>query len=102
MAQLIVGIIIPLPADVFERAEFLVALKPAIDAMREVGSKTDAVFDIREETSGAAPEREPIPASRKRLGRPTNADKAAAAAALAEALDAQSKDPITSSYQEAE
>jgi len=96
MAQLIVGMVIPLPADVFERAEFLVALKPSIDAMLEAAAKTDATFEFREETSRCEPCAEkPSVTPRKRIGRPTNAERAAAQAATIAAMAEASLKPVT-------
>ena len=88
MASLVIQIAIPLEGDVFERAKILVALEPTILALRTASDMADAVFEMREEPSGAAHIQAPPPAPRKRPGRPTNAEKAAAAAALADLVQA--------------
>ena len=81
MPSLVIQIAIPLERDIFERAKILVALEPTILALRTASDMADAVFEIREELSGAAHIQAPPPAPRKRPGCPTNAEKAAAALA---------------------
>ena len=62
MASLVIQIAIPLEGDVFERAKILVALEPTILALRTASDMADAVFEMREEPSGAAHIQAPPPA----------------------------------------
>jgi hypothetical protein len=95
MAQLIIGMVIPLPAEVFERAEFLVSLKPCIDAIREGAAKADGTFEVREEASCQPPGAQEPPVTPRKKGRPTNAERAAAQAATFAAMAEASYERVT-------
>lgn len=79
---------ISLPDGILERAAAITDFAPAIAAFREAVDEAGGLLKV-EECPDTVPDG-PVeqPAQRKRPGRPTNAEKAAAAAALADLVQA--------------